>query len=226
MSARVRLTELPGMPHLVGDGVRSLGRVQSRADPHLMVAVAYVAEQGLSLSVQPPLLGGVERAVPAQLERWVAPVQPKRADAGPWNQSRNPTCSWAYGAIQPAHGPKFMHTPARLLLRSGSCYAIWAGIASAGVELGTTRRGDGWAGIIAVYLYCQCGYPFLVSAVWTGTEYYLVLRDGLRGGASLPIIHCPHCGRGLVLEEMGEQPSSIVPFRPRPEPDSEIEDVG
>lgn len=51
-------------------------------------------------------------------------------------------------------------------------------------------------------LYCQCGYAFHVSAVWTGDDYYLVLRDAKRGKSSQPIVHCPQCGMGLVIEDM------------------------
>jgi hypothetical protein len=72
-------------------------------------------------------------------------------------------------------------------------------------------------------LYCACGYPFLVTAVWDGNQYYLVLRDGRLGKASPPIIYCPQCGRGLVLEKMVQPYSNILNWRPRShlEPDTE-----
>lgn len=70
-----------------------------------------------------------------------------------------------------------------------------------------------------MHLYCQCGYPFLVTAVWTGRDYYLVLRDCMRGKASPPIIHCPQRDQGLVLEHMAQQPpTNVVRWHAKSEP--------
>lgn len=79
-----------------------------------------------------------------------------------------------------------------------------------------------------MYLSCQCGYAFLVSAVWTGEEYYLVLRDAKRGKDSLPIAYCPQCGRALVLEDMDLYPpiKGRWPARPKPDPGTDAKRAG
>ncbi len=68
-----------------------------------------------------------------------------------------------------------------------------------------------------MHLYCQCGYPVLVTIGRHGTEYTLVLRDGQRSKANSPISHCPHCGCGLVLEKLEQHPPTPLRWHPRPD---------
>ena len=75
-----------------------------------------------------------------------------------------------------------------------------------------------------MHLYCRCGYPLLVTAVWKGTDYVLVLHDsasvqGRAGRNSPPITTCPQCGLELVVRELDQHPpQSSGPSLRRPEP--------
>jgi hypothetical protein len=62
-----------------------------------------------------------------------------------------------------------------------------------------------------MHLYCQCGYPVLVTASWDGHDYHLILRDGKRGKHAPPIIECPHYGRRLSLRMLELHPPSNLP---------------
>ena len=66
-----------------------------------------------------------------------------------------------------------------------------------------------------MYLYCRCGHPLLVTATWTGMDYFLVLRDGQRGKGSPPMTHCPQCGQGLAPEDMEQHPPSVLRWHPK-----------
>jgi hypothetical protein len=71
-------------------------------------------------------------------------------------------------------------------------------------------------------LYCQCGYPIVVAAHWTGDDYILSLHDARYGKESDEIQRCPQCGKEL-------QPGDLEPFppmgRPWPRLDAEVADT-
>jgi hypothetical protein len=84
-----------------------------------------------------------------------------------------------------------------------------------------------------MFLYCACGYPLLVTAIWNGNDYHLVLHDSASapghdphvgrcrhiGHDRLPITTCPQCGQPLVVRELDQRPpQSSGPALRRPEP--------
>lgn len=62
----------------------------------------------------------------------------------------------------------------------------------------------------AMYVYCYCGYPLLVTAEWTGAKYHLVLHDSQRGKTKPPIIQCPQCDKPLVLGDLALRWSTLI----------------
>lgn len=59
-----------------------------------------------------------------------------------------------------------------------------------------------------MYLYCRCRYPLLVTAVWKGNDYHLVLHDSASTPAKErpPITTCPNCRQTLVVRELDQHP--------------------